>query len=68
MEVPGLSAAAAGDPGWRLSGHALISAGWPAGPRCQTPEPVTQTNTAAVKLSEEKEAGLHHDVTERRPA
>lgn len=66
MEVAGLSAAAAAEPGWRPSGHALTSAGWPAGQQSQAPQPVTQTNTAAVKLSEE-EAALHSDVTEMKP-
>lgn len=49
------SAPAAAGPGWALSGHGLVSAGWPAGQCCQIPVPGTQTETntaaAAVRLS-----------------
>lgn len=64
------SAPAAAGPGWALSGHGLVSAGWPAGPCCQIPVPGTQTQTetntaaAAVRLSGESKADLYNGITE----
>lgn len=64
------SAPVAAGPGWTLSGHGLVSAGWPAGPCCQIPVPGTQTQTetntaaAAVRLSGESKADLYNDITE----
>lgn len=64
------SAPAAAGPGWVLSGHGLVSAGWPAGQCCQIPVPGTQTQTetntaaAAVRLSGESKADLYNNITE----
>lgn len=61
-----LSAPAAAGSGWTLSGHGLVSAGWPVEPCCQIPVPGTQaqteTNTAAaaVRLSGESKADLYN--------
>lgn len=63
------SAPAAAGPEWALSGHGLVSAGWPAGPCCKIPAPGTQTQTetntaaAAVRLSGESKADLYNNVT-----
>lgn len=63
------SAPAAAGPGWALSGHDLVSAGWPAGPRCKIPVPGKQTQTetnaaaAAVRLSWESKADLYNNTS-----
>lgn len=64
-----VSSPAAAGPGWVLSGHGLVSAGWPAGLCWQIPAPGTETNTAtaAVKLSGETKSALYNDITETGP-
>lgn len=46
----GVSSPVAAGPGWALSGHGLVSAGWPARLCCQIPAPGTQKQTQQLQL------------------